>query len=412
MSSVHIYWDESHFWGLLVRRALVHWGIPHRLVRAEEIAQGVLSGKSAPCLLVVPGGRARGKAQRLGEAGMRAVRDFVAGGGNYLGFCGGAGLALTGPDGLGLCPWSRKGFTNRLHHFLSGHMHASLNVESPLVPASLGESALLPVWWPGRFDPLDDGVEVLARYQSPGPDFWVADLNLKKLPKGTMSDWETLYGISLRPDFMRGQPCVTANAFGQGQVVLSYAHLETPASPHANRWLAHILDQVAGLSCEDPHLPAWDLDQRPVVWEDQTLAQARTALKEVIATGSDHFLLFWRTPWLLGWRRGIPGAGINALYALVCEAQALAPTPGAEAFWQEHAAHFSQLVELLRDGLTGYLLAERLAMTVFHTAKDAIDSKGLREQRAALFGTAPEPGGVYAELLQLLESLYPMLAAD
>ena len=170
MSSIHIYWDESHFWGLLVTRALTAWGIPHRLVRGSEIAQGVLSGKSLassgepPKLLIVPGGRAKGKADRLGVRGMDAICDFVHNGGTYLGFCGGAGLALTGHYSLGLSPWTRKGYKNRLHHFLSGHVEASLNTGDPLVPDDMGDTALLPVWWPGRFDPMDDSVTVLARY--------------------------------------------------------------------------------------------------------------------------------------------------------------------------------------------------------------------------------------------------------
>ena len=263
MSSIHIYWDESHFWGLLVTRALSAWGIPHRLVRGSEIADGALSGKfgEVPKLLIAPGGRARGKAQRLGPGGMEAVRDFVREGGTYLGFCGGTGLALSG-HGLGLSPWTRQGYKNRLHHFLSGHVHAQLDAASPLVPDGM-DTALLPVWWPGRFAPVDDDVTVLARYGAPGPDFWVADLDLATLPDGTMTDWENLYGISLRPDFMQGQPCVTANDYGAGKVILSYVHLETPASRQANDWLLHILGQALGEFFDPVPLPAWTCPRGP-----------------------------------------------------------------------------------------------------------------------------------------------------
>jgi len=417
MSSIHIYWDESHFWGLLAARALEAWGIPHRLVRGFEIADGVLAGKSGetPRLLIVPGGRAKGKADRLDLRGMDAICEFVHGGGAYLGFCGGAGLALTGPYGLGLSPWTRKGYANRLHHFLSGHVHVSLNADTPLVPRDMVASdadpgPMLPVWWPGRFDPVDDSVTVLARYGKPGPDFWVADLNLATLPRGTMSDWENLYGIHLDPGFMEGTPCVTANDFGAGRVILSYAHLETPASPQANRWLAHLLDQVLG-SGPNPGttpgpVPAWDVAALPVVWDDPVLLAARRAMERVIATGTSHFLLFWRTPWLLGWRRGLPGAGINALYSLVCEAMAREPGNRAMAFWRDRSPGFRILMDLLTRGLSGYLLAERLSMTMFHSAPDAVSVQGLREQRRALFGLPPEPGGIYADLAAALEELY------
>jgi hypothetical protein len=417
MSSIHIYWDESHFWGLLAARALDAWGIPYRLVRGSEIAQGALLGKDGqrPALLFVPGGRAKGKADRLGVAGMDAVCEFVHSGGTYLGFCGGTGLALTGPYGLGLSPWTRKGYANRLHHFLSGHVQAVLNPDDPLVPRDMCDApAMLPVWWPGRFDPVDDSVTVLARYGKPGPDFWVADLNLSTLPRGTMADWENLYGIHLDPGFMEGTPCVTANAFGAGRTILSYVHLETPASPQANRWLAHLLGQALAGTPEEPlvrkaatgPIPAWDLAARPVAWDDPALLAARRAMEGVIATGTSHFLLFWRTPWLIGWRRGIPGAGINALYSLICEAMAHEPDDATLAFWRGQTPAFKTLMELLVNGLSGYLLAERLAMTMFHSSPDAVSSQGLREQRRALFGMAPEPGGIYADLAAMLEELF------
>jgi len=416
MSSIHIYWDESHFWGLLVTRALSAWGIPHRLVRGSEIADGALAGKSGsgtnevPKALIVPGGRAKGKTDRLGIPGMDAICDFVHGGGTYLGFCGGTGLALTGPYSLGLSPWSRQGYRNRLHHFLSGHVEADLNAAHPLVPEGM-DSGLLPVWWPGRFAPQDDSVTVLARYGKPGPDFWVADLNLSTLPKGTMTDWENLYGIHLRPDFMEGLPCVTANDFGRGKVILSYAHLETPASPQANQWLLHILNLAldAPLATDGP-VPPWDVAARPVKWDDSVLLDARKAMESIIATGTDHFLLFWRNPWLLGWRRGIPGAGINSLYSLICESLACEPDNTTLAFWKTHKDRFRVLMDLLVNGLTGYLLAERLSMTVFHSDPDAVSKAGLREQRRALFGMPPEPGGIHADLVGFLEELYWRLA--
>ncbi len=412
MSSIHIYWDESHFWGLLLKRALTAWGIPHRLVRGFEIAQGVLSGKSEPPpeLLIVPGGRAKGKADRLGVRGMDAICDYVNAGGNYLGFCGGAGLALTGRYGLNLSPWTRKGYKNRLHHFLSGHVEATLNTGNELVPDDLAGTPLLPVWWPGRFDPVDDSVTVLARYGKPGPDFWVADLDLSTLPKGTMADWENLYGIYLNPDFMEGQPAVAANNFGAGRVILSYAHLETPASPQANHWLMHMLGNILGQPVDGGPVPAWDVASRPTVWDNPELLKAKAAMEKIIATGTSHFLLFWRNPWLLGWRRGIPGASINSLYSLICESLTMEPDDATLDFWKQHRSRFGALMDLLSDGLSGYLLAERLSMTVLHSSPDAISGKGLREQRRALFGIPPEPGGIHADVTLILEELYWKLA--
>ncbi len=482
MARVFVLWDESHLWGVLVLRALRALRLPHVILRAHNIAEGALAGKStafallaafapfapsgglmgdsahssqsdtpalldppalldSPALLIVPGGLARARAERLGAQGRQAIRAFVAGGGAYLGFCGGAGLALTSPrptDSLNLCPWGRMGFAGRLQHFLSGQVRLALDTTEPLALPGAPE-LLAPVWWPAQFAPppkgQQDTVRVLARYAGLGADFWVADLNLALLPEETLSDWENLYGLQIRPDFLMGRPAVISGSFGQGRYVLSYPHLETPDSAQANAWFAHLLRELtdglphapagadgrAGVTGPDAAhsaatIPPWHVGQPPAGdtphWDDPALLRAKAALERAIAVGESHLLLFWRSPWLLGWRRGLPGPGINSVYALVCEALAAAPpAPGSptEAYWAAHAPEFARLAELFCSGLSGLLLAERLDMTVRATPSengaDEAFTFSLRETRRALFGTAPAMGGLCGELLGMLEEL-------
>jgi len=431
VARVFVLWDESHLWGLLVLRALRALGVSHAILRAHDIAEGARSGKSAPfapfggsrdgaggasvppALVIAPGGWARGRALKLGAAGMDALRGFVEGGGNYLGFCGGAGLALTGrrPDeSLGLCPWGRMGFAGRLQHFLSGHVRLALASGEQLTPPCAC-ALLAPVWWPAQFAPPpaakdDGGVTVLARYAGLSDDFWVADLELSRIPAETLSDWENLYGVQIRPDFLSGRPAVISGSFGAGRYVLSYPHLETPDSVEANLWLTHLLRELADADCTAADsVPPWPLAGEAVRWDDPALAEARAALEQAIGLGQDHLLLFWRNPWLLGWRRGIPGPGINSLYALVCEAQAQAPTEAALAYWRERGPKFARLAQLFCSGLAGLLLAERLDMTVRATDSEQAFTASLRETRRALFGVAPATGGLCGELLGTLEEL-------
>jgi hypothetical protein len=410
MPLLHVLWDESHLWGLLVVRALLAWNLPFRLVRGEEVAQGALAAER-PAALLVPGGRAKGKAEALGPAGLKAVRAYVREGGTYIGFCGGAGLGLSGSDGLDLCPWGRGGFANRLEHFLSGHVRLELARDHELVPPDLDPAILAPVWWPAQFAPRDGDTEVLASYQGPGPDFWVADLSLASIPAQVQEDWEHLYGIRLEPTDMVGRPAVVTGRLGQGRYLLSYPHLETPASRQANAWLAHILGAVLGREAPRDPLPAWDLAGRPVRWSDPALLRAAEVFEDVIRTGREHFLLFWRNPWLLGWRRGIPGSAIDSLYALARECLAAQETEAAREFWQDKAPEFSRLAEIFHQAATGYLLAEHLAMTVLHSRPEPLHSRALKGQREALFGVQPAGGGLHAELLGLLEGLYWRLAA-
>ncbi len=400
--SVLVLWDETHIWGLLAWRALKALDVPSVLAAAGEIPALL---EQRPRLLLAPGGWARRKAEHLGPEGLKAIRRFVAEGGAYLGFCGGAGLALT-DGGLDLCPWTRKGFTDRMQHFVSGHMHVRLAAEGrDLLPEGLSESPLLPVWWPARFNPAPNPeVTVLAAYEAPGPDLMVADIPLSSLPGETLDDWQNLYGVRLWPHFMAGQPCVVETRLGRGRAVLSYAHLETPASAEANRWLAHLLSELGGFESAETRVPAWDLESLPLRWDDPALAEASAQLSDIVRLGQEHFLLFWRNPWLLGWRRGIPGAGISSLYALVRQIRACEPADEALDFWRAHCADFTGTMRLFHQGLSGYLLAERLAMTLA-SAPDAVCLTGLKQQRAALFGPPPGSGGLYGRMLPVLEEL-------
>ena len=481
MSSIYILWDESHIWGLLVWRAIEAMQLPYRIVRGQEIAHGLLSGKtpeSRPALLIVPGGNARQKSEALGVEGIRAIREYVREGGSYLGFCGGAGLGLSSADGLCLCPWGRAKFTDRMQHFVSGHIHATLHASpqaaqqetasvsasvsglqrtpdllpdqetsgqkpeqtseqmsgqtpgqpapgmesdtqsgSDLIPPDLGPLPLVPIWWPARFAPeTGTDVQVLASYADPGEDFWVADLPLGTLPPGTFNAWEDLYDIKLRPTFLTGQPCVLSGTMGSGRYVLSYTHLETPDSPDANRWLAHIITVLSknafcpqGLTPHTRTVPPWDPSHAPMVWTDPALAEARSIFEDIVTIGKNHCLFFQRNAWLIGWRAGIPGANLNNLYCAICSVVSTPPTGAALDYWNSVSDAFLTKLRLFHEGVRGYLLAERLAMTLSKTFPETVSQQSLKNQRAALFGPPMASGGLYLELLDIIDTVMYLL---
>ncbi len=410
-ASIAVLWDASHIWGLTVRRALVHMGLPHRLVKAASIAQGALSGKP-PALLIAPGGSARLKSKALGPEGRTAVRDFVSDGGHYLGICGGAGFALSEPGGLSLCPWRRASYSNRLQHLISGHILVKMRGNHPLCP-EWADALPLPVWWPGRFAPQpDDDVRILGSYLQPAGDIWLADLPLDSLPPDTLSDWESMYGVRFRPEELYGQACMVHAPFGAGSYTLSYSHLETPDSPPANRLFAHMLRELTGIAPASEQCPDWGLADRPVNWDDEVLNRARAILEQLIRTGVEHRLIFSRTSWLWGWRTGIPGAALNNMCAALYTAQDLTPNDDALAWWRDKKALFDQKMELFRRGVEQYLLAERLAATLAAAQPQAIDRRVLNLQREALFGPAMEGGGLYEDLTGVLEELVFLICED
>lgn len=410
MTRIALLWDASALWGLLAGQALDALGVPVRLVKAQDIARHGLSDKVS--LLLVPGGPARLRSELLGNAGRRNIRDWTARGGRYLGLCGGAGLALSGNEGLGLCPWQRAGFPDRLRHAVSGHVRAVL-ASDPLVPDGTEHEVLLPVWWAGRFaepeaSPSSPGVRVLARYAGAGPDLYMADFALADLPETVRGQWERLYGVRLRPEVRPGEPCVVAGAFGKGGYVLSYSHLETPNSPRANAWLALLLEKLSGESVPGRTVPEWH-PGCPAQWDDPALLACLAGMDELIRLGLRHGLLFPRTSWLTGWRSEVPGSGLNSLHLALRVLVSRPPVPAAAERWKALAPIFRTRFALFQREATGHLLARRLAETV----PEAVPRPMLAEQRAALFGSPMRGGGLYQELMDMLEDvLFLQLQGD
>lgn len=407
---IHILWDASDIWGPLAVWGVKGLGAPYKLVRGKDVADGALQ-RATPAILLVPGGFGRHKARALGEQGREAVRAFVAGGGAYVGFCGGAGLALADDGGLALCPWRRSGYANRIQHYMSGHFYvspASGGMPDLAYPGGQSPGPLLPVWWPGRFAPRKDGnVTVLASYGGPGPDFWLADMPVAALPPGVFADWEQKYGFSPSPSFLRGEPCVISGTYGKGRYVLTYSHLETPESAEANAWLAHILARLGG-GGRETCVPAWNLRRAAPAWDDPGLAAVWDDLNRVLDTGVGAGLFFDRSSWLIGWRTGIPGAVLNTVRAHLHTVRSIPPSPAALRFWNEHKEFLTPALHRFADGAQSYLLAERLAMTLAKDPPEALAPDKLLAERTAVFGAsgmAAHAGGMLGGLLPFLDEL-------
>ena len=404
---INILWDASHIWGYLLLHAVNATGIPFRVLKGLDIAHSGLTGK----MLLVPGGSARRKFEALGPQGVEAVRRFVTGGGHYAGFCGGAGLALSG--GLGLCPWKRDGMPDRMQHLVSGHLVCEVASGSERIPSSLaGKPVLLPVWWPGRFDePADrQGVQVLARYRAAGPDLYVADMPYSSMPADILSEWNALYGVKLRPSILDGKPCAIAGTLGKGSWLLSYSHLETPSdgtpgSEQASRWFLHLLRQACGADIALDFLPPLTPSALPILWEDPDLLSAALRLEGLLELAQSLGLLFPRNSWLLGWRSGVPGSQFNSLRAALCTTLGFTPDDRRTRLWSARRDEFQKTFELFEQGARSWLLARRLSDTLADSNPAMLPREILVDQRTALFGSPMFGGGLSEQLLDILEEL-------
>jgi len=209
--SCALFWDESLLWGLMAWRALKEAGLPFDLLRSEDIRAGGLSHYR---MIFVPGGWASNKINALGDQGMEEIRRFVAGGGNYLGICGGAGMATE--NGLGLLPIKRKPPRDRVPSF-SGPIRFSCAGHAMWQEI---DTPVFFVWWPSQFQVEDQNIKVLASYEEAQADAFSADINVVD---GEIIGWSKLeqrYGILLDPSRLRGEPGVLEGRFGRGKVIL------------------------------------------------------------------------------------------------------------------------------------------------------------------------------------------------
>jgi hypothetical protein len=417
---IALFWDQSLVWGLICLQTLQQLQVPVRLISAAEIEQGVLD---AHRVLLVPGGWAAHKMQALGKAGQDRVRQFVTSGGSYLGFCGGAGLALSSPPSLGLVALQRMPMKERLPS-ASGQVVLAGDCDHPIWQACPTQ-LMASVWWPSQFRwQTAPRVRVLASYAALANGFWLADLPLADLESQDMSysSWEQAYGINLNPARLLGQPAIIEASLGQGQLILSYPHLETPGDTQAHRLMVNTLrylDTSAALHLPKisaaPHHPHRELPP-PGTLTLKCLQQAAAAVDDLIALGQRHLLWNWRLPWLLHWRRGIRGLEYGTLAVLirviVQEAERLGipflePDDNpwlvpARALLQETGT-FCQLARKL-------LLEEKLAGQNGTCTKLGQVNATVDRLRSHLFGTQMNHGGLCRTLLDRLDRfLYQLL---
>ncbi len=406
---VAVLWDESYLWGLIAFWAFYAEGVAFDLLTADDVRAGRLDGFD---LLFVPGGWAGDKMKALGEPGAAAVREFVEGGGGYLGFCGGAGLALSHESGLGLLPVERLPSSRRLPSF-SGTI--GLRLVEPAHPAWAGidEGQAFHAWWPGQFSlPEESTIQVLARYGEPGMDAFVTDLPV--CSDTNWRAWEESYGINLNPERIRGEPALIESDCGAGRVLLSYIHFETPGDMPGRRVLRNMLGYMSrgasGVSRDAAAAVAENSDREalpaPPVEHDAEAAGLATALAGEAMRfdrfGTENLLWYRRRDWLLQWRRGVRGIEYSTLDAMLKEIANHAEfAQGMDREANEAVRRLEGLVRGFYADAERLLMLERLAMTRGPLSPLKCDDPDIRELRSRLFSSDRRCGGQYRRIVEL-----------
>ena len=414
-------WDGSFLWGLMAWRALSEAGLPCDLLRSEDIRAG---GLNRYRMIFVPGGWASNKIEALGTQGLEEIRRFVAGGGSYLGICGGAGMATE--NGLGLLSIKRKPSQQRVPSF-SGPIHLSCAEHAMWQEI---DTSVFFVWWPSQFQVEDPNIKVLARYEEAQADAFSADINVVD---GKIIGWpglEQRYGILLDPSRLRGEPAVLEGRFGRGRVILSLVHFDTPGDRNGaavlrNLWSylasCHPSDPLIGAKCE----PGRSFKDVPKNILDSA-EEIHAAITELIVTGARNFLWYWRNPLLLQWRRGVRGLEYSTLAAMIGEIRRDLNNPGAShpesrpavtgainpLRWEEHLKEIRGQLIPFCEKAKRLLIQERMYMMSASLSPVECADGEISHLRHELFGSAMNHGGHFKRLIDPMDRLLYQLIEE
>jgi glutamine amidotransferase-like uncharacterized protein len=143
-----------------VEVALDKLALPYREVGQQDIKGGGLGDCS---LLIVPGGYTAKYVDVLGEEGFEQIREFVAGGGGYIGICAGSYVAARNvevpgrPPGLGIIEIENER--------RAGRGIRTVAIAKPEHSVMQGYEEEVDIWYKnGPMIKVGEGVETLAVY--------------------------------------------------------------------------------------------------------------------------------------------------------------------------------------------------------------------------------------------------------
>jgi len=409
-----LFWDESLLWGLMAWRALREAGVPFDLLRSEDIRAGGLSHYR---MIFVPGGWASNKINALRAQGIEEIRRFVAGGGSYLGICGGAGMATE--NGLDLLPVRRKSPRDRVPSF-SGPIR--LSCANHTIWQDI-QTPIFCLWWPSQFQVEDRKIRILARYEEAQADAFSSDINVADGGIVGWSELEQRYGILLNPARLLGEPGVVEGCFGRGRVILSLIHFDTPGDLNGATVLRNLWSHLTSCRPSNSAMEAGGEEGRsiPDVPQDvlESAEEIHAAVEELIAFGVRNFLWCWRNPMILQWRRGVRGLEYSTLAVMVGEIAKRLNDSGRSCpdgrptvsdssgslRWKEDLKEVREQLIPFCEQAKRLLVRERFYMTTAILSPMECTDAEISRLRHELFGSAMSHGGRFKRLIEHVDHL-------
>ncbi|MFA5354160.1 MAG: hypothetical protein WC291_08015, partial [Thermodesulfovibrionales bacterium] len=212
------------------------------------------------------------------------------------------------------------------------------------------------------------------------------------------------------PGRLRDEPAVIGAKYGEGTVIASLIHFDTPEDMNGRLVLGNLWGYLLGEKTGERSQKSEDRTQKERghrgVWgaETKIIAELETAVSGLIDLGQRNFLWFWRNPMLLQWRRGVRGLEYCTLYGMVRELSA--------ADNQGSAVMDRARLEALRDRLMPFiekaktlLVRERFALQESPITYERCDDQEIQAMRTELFSTSKSYGGAFKAILDELDAI-------
>lgn len=387
-NSTALLWDESYLWAIWLYDALKKSNIHFEIIRADALEK-----LDKYKILFVPGGWAKNKLQAIGIERIQLIKEFIKNGGIYFGICGGAGLATE--EGIGIVNIKRK--KDRVPGF-SGPVKVSL--KEHLLWNGIKEPVFY-LWWPSEFLIDDENIKVLASFDVPARGSFSSDIPVFDF-ETLWDEIESVYGINLNPEKMKGAPLLIEAEYGKGKVFLSLIHFDTPNDKKGLKFLKNLKNifQLADSESEN------SLNSR----QAEILPVARNLLNKIKAFmefGERNFLWFKRYPFIYQWRRGIRGFEYVNLYYMI--ERISSETKTMNDLIHKRLLELSPKLEKFLSDAKELLLRERIALQRGKITYNICDDPRINALREKLFGENKSYGGFYKRLVEEVDDILFML---
>lgn len=400
MNKVALFWDESYLWGIMTYKSLKEIGISFDILTRKELSKNLNNKYN---ILVVPGGWASNKKTVLGDEGISVIRDFVYRGGSYLGLCGGAGLATS--EGIDLLDIKRVPSSERVPS-MSGRVKVTLSRH--VIWEGIKEPVFY-LWWPSQFYIDNPNINTIASYENVLDDAFSSDFNISNVRE--YGDWqfiEKIYGINLNPDRLIGSSLVVEGGFGNGKVLLSLLHFDTPNDTNGQKVMKNIFIYLSNGNlkfCKENEINEKGLIVHKV---HPLIEEIQDSIEGLIDFGIHNFLWFWRHEMILGWRRGIRGFECCNLYIMVKELCRVFNrlTRQNQDFYLEAIREIRDTLRPFIESLKELLFLERVELQRSQLTSLMTQNPHIDDKRAQLFSKSKSYGGKYKELIMLIDNTF------